>query len=70
MQAPLSRDNQDAAKVIKVMIANGIVPKSYGRYKKRPVEDASDGERIFECDALIVESAVRKIGEVPFARFA
>ena len=51
------------------MITNRIVPKSYGRYKKRSVEDASEGKRVFERDALIVESAMRKIGKVPFTRF-
>ena len=51
------------------MIANGIVPKSYGRHKERSVEDASEGERVFERDALIVESAMGKIGKVPYSRF-
>ena len=51
------------------MITNWIVPKSYGGHKKRSVEDASEGERVFERDALIVESAMRKIGKAPFTRF-
>ena len=51
------------------MIANGIVPQSYGRHKKRSVEDAGEGERVFERDPLIVESAMGKIGKVPFTRF-
>ena len=50
------------------MIADEIIPKSYGRHKKRSVEDPSKGERVFERDALIMETAMRKIGKVPFAR--
>lgn len=57
------------AEVIKVMITNGIVPKSYGGHKKCSVEDAGEGKRIFERNALVVESAMRKIGKVPFTRF-
>jgi hypothetical protein len=51
------------------MIANGIIPKSYGGHKKSSVEDASEGERVFERDALIVESTMGKIGKVPYTRF-
>ena len=51
------------------MIADEIIPESYGRHEKRSIEDVSKSERVFERDALIVESAMRKIGKVRFTRF-
>jgi hypothetical protein len=58
--------NQEAAEVIEFMIADEITPESYGRHEKRSIEDMSKSERVFERDALIVETAVRKIGKVSF----
>ena len=49
-----------------MMIANEIIPKSYGRHKKRSVKDTSKGKRVFERDALVVEPAMRQIGKVSF----
>jgi hypothetical protein len=54
--------------VIESVIADEILPKPSGRYKKRSVEDTSKDERIFECDTLIVETTVGKIGEVSLTR--
>jgi hypothetical protein len=50
------------------MVADEIIPESYGRHKKRSVEDTSKGERVFERDTLIVETTMRKIGKVSFTR--
>jgi hypothetical protein len=50
------------------MIADEIIPESYGRHKKRSVENTSKSERVFERDALIVEAAMRKIGKISFTR--
>jgi hypothetical protein len=58
--------NQEAAEVIEFMIADEIIPESYGGDEKRSVEDTSKGERVFEGNALIVETAMRKIGKVSF----
>jgi hypothetical protein len=64
----LSRVNQEAVEVIELMIADEIVPKPCGRYKKRSIKDTGKGERVFEGDALIMETAMGKIGDIPFSR--
>lgn len=54
--------------IIEFMIADEVIPKPRGQYKKHSVEDTSGNERVFECDALIVELTVRKIGKVSFTK--
>ena len=39
-----------------------------GRYEQRSVQDTSEDEGVFKCDALVVKSTVRKIGEITFTR--
>jgi hypothetical protein len=60
--------DQEALEVIESMIADEIVPKPCGWYKKRSIEDASKDERIFECNTLVVEATVGKIGKVSLTR--
>jgi hypothetical protein len=50
------------------MIADEITPEPRWWYKKRSIEDTGKDKRIFECDALIVEAAVRKICKVSLTR--
>jgi hypothetical protein len=68
VKALLSRLDQEALEVIESVIADEILPKPCGRYKKCSIEDTSEDERIFECDTLIVETTVGKIGEVSLTR--
>jgi hypothetical protein len=58
--------DQEAAEVIKFMIADEVIPQPYGGHEKRSVEDTSKSECVFERDALIVETAMRKVGKVSF----
>jgi len=54
--------------VIKTTITDEIIPQPCGWYKERSIEDTGKDECVFECDALIVEATVGKIGEVSLAR--
>jgi hypothetical protein len=58
--------NQETVEIIELVIADEIVSKPYGRYEKCSVEDTSKDEGIFERYALIVETAMRKVGKISF----
>jgi len=49
-----------------VAIRNGSTAKSNGWDEPRPIEQVGKYEGVFEGDALVVESAVRKIGQELF----
>ena len=50
------------------MIADEVNSQPRGWYKERPIEETGEDECVFERDALIMEAAVRKIGEVSLTR--
>ena len=58
-QALLSRVYQEMVQFVKLVVAEDTASQVGRRYQKRSVQDASENERIFECDALVVETAVR-----------
>lgn len=58
-QALLSRVYQEMVQFVKLVVAEDTASQVGGRYQKRSVQDASENERIFECNALVVETAVR-----------
>lgn len=63
-QALLSRVYQKTGEFVELVVAEDIASQVSRRYQKGSVQDTSEDERVFECDTLVVETTVRKIGEI------